>query len=62
MISELMPIFGGAEGHGYTSDMAAHMGFGLQMPNEEGTEFLNGLDTPFWTNNDQWRGMGGAGQ
>lgn len=59
MLSQLMPDFSNAESSGYASDMAAHLGLGLQMPNGEDAVAFNELEMPFWTSNEQRRGMGG---
>ncbi|KFX88562.1 hypothetical protein O988_08979 [Pseudogymnoascus sp. VKM F-3808] len=57
VFSELMPSFRDAEGNGYVYRMGAELGLDLQMPNQDNAELFYGLDTPFWLNDDQWRGM-----
>ena len=57
MFSESMPDFG--EGNGYAFRMGAQLQPELQLPNQDGSDFMYGLDAPFWMRNDQW--MGGSG-
>lgn len=59
VFSELMPSFRDAEGNGYVYRIGAELGLDLQMPNQDSAELFYGLDTPFWLNDDQWRGMDG---
>ncbi|OBT63011.1 hypothetical protein VE03_08176 [Pseudogymnoascus sp. 23342-1-I1] len=59
VFSELMPSFRDAEGNGYVYMMGGELGLDLQMANQDSAELLYGLDTPFWLNDDQWRGMDG---
>ncbi|KFY82162.1 hypothetical protein V500_10769 [Pseudogymnoascus sp. VKM F-4518 (FW-2643)] len=57
VFSELIPSFRDAEGNGYVYRMGAELGLDLQMPNQDSAELFYGLDTPFWLNDDQWRGL-----
>ncbi|KAL5348047.1 hypothetical protein ACLOAV_006527 [Pseudogymnoascus australis] len=59
VFSELMPSFRDAEGNGYVYRMGGELGLDLQMPNQDSAELFYGLDTPFWLNDDQWKGMNG---
>lgn len=59
VFSELMPSFRDAEGNGYVYRMGGELGLDLQIPNQDTAELFYGLDTPFWLNDDQWRGMDG---
>lgn len=59
MFSENMASFGDAEGNGYAFKMGAQLQPELQLPNQEGSDFFYGLDTPFWMRNDHWMGPDG---
>lgn len=62
IFTEPTPTFG-LESAGYAYRYGPQSGIvpELQLPNWAGSELLYDVDTPFWTGNDQWMGMGMGG-